>query len=345
MIKKIILAIIIVLITATTVFADLIILRNGDVIVGDIISETDTTVTIRTSFGDITVEKTQILEIKEESEFGTGEVVEVLMYDGSRIRGTVIEDTAKNLKIQTDLGLIDIPKSNISSIVLGGLTDSGSVGTKTGTSGYDAEYFEKLLEYRKRAIFVDIFTYKNTDEQDWQIRQDKFVLSELDFLKITGRTPLANQIEEARRLRSIFNWGSIAVGSIFTIATGVGVFGFFSDSISNDQSWALVGIGSALTIGSVIAIVFTLPKDHYLSYTEAKSYAEEYNLKLRQELGLSLQDVSLIGGAVGNNGFIDNDGDYVEFKDLGFTDYKPIEFISGLAPSIEGISLFIYINF
>jgi RNase P/RNase MRP subunit p29 len=346
--KKIILAIIIILITAVTAFADLVVLENGDIIVGDIISETETTITIRTSFGDITVDKDMVVEIRKESEYDTGEIVEIILYDGSRIRGTIIEDTAETLKIQTELGLIDIPKANISSVVTGGTTESGSVDDKTGTSGYDEEYYEKLLEYRKRAIFVDIFTYQRNDKQDWLIRQGGFILSEIDFLKEVDRTPLANQIEEDMRQRSIFKWGSVVSGAVFGVATFIGVSGLFSEpteGLTPDQSWTLIGVGGTLTIASAIAFVFTLPKDHYLSFTEAKAYAEEYNLKLRQELGLTIQDVNLIGGSKGNNGFIDENGDYIEYRDLGLGYENPISFMGGLAPSGMGINLFLYINF
>ncbi len=343
MIKKLLLALIIVLSTATMAFADFILLNNGDVIVGDIISETDTTIVVRTSFGDITISKTDIKEIRKESTYSKGEIVEVLMFDGSRVRGTVVEDTKSILKLQTELGLIDIPKTNISNIVVGGITNSTSKTDETGTTGLTKEMYEKLLEYQKRAIFVDIFTFRGGKTTQWLIRSGGFILSEIDFLKTIGKPDLARAIEQDMSNRNAFMGTFIGVGVCASVISVIGIAGF-TNAMSDDQAITLTVIGSVALVASIIGVIASLPKDHYLSYTEAKSYADEYNLKLRKELGLTVQDVSLIGGTEANDDIIDNVIEYMK-NNIPYETIPPVEFSFGLIPTELGIGLLFGINF
>jgi hypothetical protein len=346
-IKIIFLSIIIILVSASIAFADVIILKNGDVIVGDIISEDETSIVVRTSFGDITINKDEIAEIKKEDAYEKGEIVEVLMYDGSRIRGTVIEDTVDNIKLQTELGLIDIPKSNISNVVVGGTTESGSLGLgiDTGTTGLSEEYYEKLIEYKNNAVFIELFTFKDIDNQKWFIRSSGFILSEVDFLKKIGKNKLASQIEQDINQRNLLYWTFVTSTSLSAILTGVGFYNAYFDGDGADPTNLEIGLmagGGILTGLSILGIINNLQKEHYLSFAEAKSYANEYNVILRQKLGLSIKDVRLIHGAERNDEYIE-DEEYIA-ANLDDTNKAPI-ILGGIIPAGLGFNLYLLINF
>lgn len=341
--KFIFISVIIIIILLSTVSLamaeDFIILNNGDIIVGKIISETDTEIVVRTTFGDVTIDKEDIVEIKTETQFDKGEIVEVLLFDGSRIRGTIIEDGDSYLKLQTELGIVDIPKKNISNIVTGGITDSGSTTTDNGSSGLEEDYFEKLLEYRKRAIFVDIFTYRSSKKEEWLIRQGSYILSELDFLKKVGKTDLSQQIEQDMSRRRTFLWITGLSTCVFAGAGIAGVVGWASDSTFDDTDITLLALGGTMTALSIVGVILSLPKSRYLSYTEAKGYAETYNLMLRQELGLTIQDVGLVGDSKKNG--LDADENGLDDGDIN----SDILFSGGILPGITGINLYLYIGF
>lgn len=346
---KFFLALIIILITASTVFADIIILTNGDIIVGDIIAENETSIVVRTSFGDLTIQKSDIVEIKKDNSIEKGEIVEVFLYDGSRIRGVIIEDTATILKLQTELGLVDIPKSNISNIITGGTTDSEGfgLGIDTGTSGMNEEYFDKLLQYKNEAIFVDLFTFQDSKQETWYIRQGDFILSEIDFLKTIGKFELANQIEQDRLTKKIFFWTFISTTTAFSVATGIGLYGAFfdGDATITDQDWTLLAVGGAFTALSIIGMVSSAPKELYLTYNETKKYAAEYNTKIRRQLGLSVQDVGIFGGGGGGNPTnkeYSDDGEEIKSENYNYD--SPIITV-GIIPIGLSFNLFIYINF
>jgi RNase P/RNase MRP subunit p29 len=338
----IITVIILLLAVSTAMAEDFIILNNGDIIVGDIISETDTQIVVRTSFGDVTIDKEDIVEIKTESQFDKGEIVEVLLYDGSRIRGTVIEDEESYLKLQTEVGLVDIPKKNISNVVTGGMTDSGTTPTDNGTSGLDEEYFDKLLEYRKKAIFVDIFTYRSNKKEEWLIRQGSYILSELDFLKKVGKTDLAQQIEQDMSRRNTFLWITGLSTGIFAAATIIGFVGWGVDSTFDDQDITLVALGGSMTALSLVGVFLSLPKSRYLTYTEAKGYAETYNLLLRQELGLTIQDVGLVGDSKKKSEDSEDNENLIAYGDIKNSD---VVFSAGVLPTIKSLNLYFYIGF
>lgn len=337
------------LLISTVAFADFIILENGDVIVGEIIADSDYSIVVKTSFGEITIEKNDIADIKKEEIINKGEIVEVFLYDGSRIRGTVIEDTPTKLKIQTELGLVDIDKNNISNVIVGGISDEPNlgIGIDTGTTNLDKAFYDKLSQYSNSAIFVDIFTFRSDRKQDWLIRQGSYILSEVDFLKTIGKTQLAITIEQDIQRRNTFLWIFSVTTATFGVATFIGLYGGFMDGDGNppnDIDITLMAVGGSLTALSIIGIVIDLPKRHYLGFTEAKSYAEEYNLKLRQELGLTLQDVNLLGN---NRKNLDDDSENINDNNEVFSkyNYQPMRIGAGIIPMGLGFNVFMFLNF
>ncbi|MBC60918.1 MAG: hypothetical protein CMP11_00525 [Zetaproteobacteria bacterium] len=80
-------------------------LKSGTKIIGKTLSETESTITVETSFGVIDIKKSDLVDIK----------IYIKLIDGSQIIGTILKETPNIFKVKTDIGEIEIYKDKISS--------------------------------------------------------------------------------------------------------------------------------------------------------------------------------------------------------------------------------------
>jgi hypothetical protein len=85
-------------------------LKNGDKVTGTFLSETDSTVSIRTSFGELLISKNDI-KVNEKT---------LLLKDGNRVTGEVIQQTPDIVIIRSSLGTLTIRMDEIDRITEAG---------------------------------------------------------------------------------------------------------------------------------------------------------------------------------------------------------------------------------
>ncbi|MCK5268963.1 MAG: hypothetical protein KAR07_12355 [Spirochaetes bacterium] len=111
-IKKTI-SVLLLLFFCTFLHADLIYLKNGDKIRGEVIFQDMNKIRVKTPFNEVDIPKIRILKIEKEK--GTLGIVNIHMNNRHVYRGTFIEQNEKVIIIKTNLGKkIRIPKKNIS---------------------------------------------------------------------------------------------------------------------------------------------------------------------------------------------------------------------------------------
>ena len=89
---------------------------DGTVIVGSLEAETDTTFSIKTKYGTVTVNKNELVQTEYEINLKSGET----------FRGTKLSETDSSIQLKTKVGVLNIDKSDIQNI-----KESGQV-TQTG---------------------------------------------------------------------------------------------------------------------------------------------------------------------------------------------------------------------
>jgi len=118
---------------------DVIELKNGDTIKGEIIEETETTIKIKTTYGPLVIPKSQVAKVtrgggeeaekeeqKEEPVDNTGKVI-IELVNGDKIKGEIIEESDAAVKLKTQYGPMTIPRSQIKNI-----TKAGAGAAKSG---------------------------------------------------------------------------------------------------------------------------------------------------------------------------------------------------------------------
>ncbi len=112
--KKVMIGILSVVVVAALFGQDMIertiYLKNGDKISGIIISETDSSLIIRSSFGDISISKSDV-KVRE---------VTLMLKDGNRVTGEVIQQTSERVVIRSSLGTLSIRMAEIDRITEAG---------------------------------------------------------------------------------------------------------------------------------------------------------------------------------------------------------------------------------
>lgn len=136
-------------------------LKDGTVIVGTVQEETDTTYTIKTKYGSVTVNKNELVQVEYEVKLNSGET----------FRGTKLSETDEIIQLKTKVGTLNIIKSDILDIIESGqVTQAGEkkesstakyrrpysladvlfgAGTGTGSTGKDIEFAmgeERLID-------------------------------------------------------------------------------------------------------------------------------------------------------------------------------------------------------
>jgi len=82
------------------------ILVDGSVIQGEVITESDLSITLQTKYGEITIKKSDLLQLEYEVELNSGE----------KFRGLKISDTDSEIILKTKMGELNIQKSKILDI-------------------------------------------------------------------------------------------------------------------------------------------------------------------------------------------------------------------------------------
>jgi len=81
-------------------------LIDGTVIQGEITSESDLSITVRTNYGEITIKKSDLLQLEYEVQLNSGE----------KFTGLKIADTISEITLKTNMGELTIQKSEILDI-------------------------------------------------------------------------------------------------------------------------------------------------------------------------------------------------------------------------------------
>jgi len=287
-----------------SLFADEIVLNNGDVLIGKIIAENDYEVRIQTSFGEIPVAKKNIQTKSLGMTERKGEKAQLIMRDGSVIEGSIIGSTAEVVKFRSSVGIIEVNRSDIARIAyLDDQTFQAAVGKSDGdplTAGSkliksDEELLAKKRQYIANEISIETVSDPEIDEDRWYIRQGNVLLSEEEFLARTDHHDERINIKTSAQNREILHYTFMILGGISLAGTyGFAAFDITSADNSDDSDlyWSVACLGATIGFGLIAYGMFPL-KDHYLSYSKAKQYTESHNIKLRQQLGLTKSDVTL----------------------------------------------------
>ncbi|MCJ8313147.1 MAG: hypothetical protein HRU38_13585 [Saccharospirillaceae bacterium] len=82
-------------------------LKSGDTIFGELISETKNDITIKTDFGELTINKKDLQQ----------DEIELLLKSGDRLQGLLIKQTSELIIIQTSFSTLTINKTKIKEII------------------------------------------------------------------------------------------------------------------------------------------------------------------------------------------------------------------------------------
>jgi len=98
-------------------------LISGEKITGTLVAETDSSLTIRTSFGDISILRNQIKPDK----------VTITLKNGDVIKGVILKETSDAFTVQSTLGTITVPTASIERVDFQRSGDANlPLGTKSG---------------------------------------------------------------------------------------------------------------------------------------------------------------------------------------------------------------------
>ena len=115
-------------------------LRSGDIITGQVVAETDDDYQVLTSFGTITILKSQIQP----------QLIELELKDGNLIKGELVEQTTAGVRLNTTFGEIFISADKITWMNTPGSDLAGEDGRRRPTTGANQEiwYFsdERLMD-------------------------------------------------------------------------------------------------------------------------------------------------------------------------------------------------------
>ena len=304
--------------------AETVILNDGTVIVGEIESESEYEIHLRTAWGtDEIIERIYIREIRPDAKPDETNYVQLHLKDGSIIQGKIIsKDEDKYIlyydnvrgEIEVDRSIVreEIPvnlgsKSEVTSetksgkppirIVNGEVVDPNEpkAGVPaestdgTGAASIDA----RKLEYYKRAIIVQNLTDSNSRTERWNIRKGPFIISEEDFLMQIEKPERAGEIR-GKRVRNRIGFGvCMGVGAGLALGGLITTWAVPSDKNALRLSLSISMVATGLTLALISAFVFDI-QGPYMTYGEAETHAAKYNLELRQELGLKKSQVEYV---------------------------------------------------
>ncbi len=105
-------------------------LKDGTVIVGTVQEETDTTYTIKTKYGSVTVNKNELVQVEYEVKLNSGET----------FRGTKLSETDEIIQLKTKVGTLNIVKSDILDIKESGQVTQAGEKKESSTAKYRRPY-------------------------------------------------------------------------------------------------------------------------------------------------------------------------------------------------------------
>jgi hypothetical protein len=127
-----------------TVFSGEVHLKDGSVLIGEIISQSDTSVTIKTTYGE------QVIPLNEVENIIDSLNSEVKLKDGGKIIGEIIFQDAETVKIETKFGVQNIPMTEVSEIVYSKTSDK----PKFKTTGLEDLGNAFLYSSQKKSVGV-----------------------------------------------------------------------------------------------------------------------------------------------------------------------------------------------
>lgn len=283
--------IILTLFIASFTYADTIKMNNGDILVGKIISQTETSIIIRTSFGDIRVRREDVQEVKMEMDSTTqGERALVILKDGTQLRGIITKRDGTSITLLSNFGELKISKNKIAKIKI--LYEEGEdanlfeEGDIDDIADDDERLFQKKLEYKEKTLVIQQITFKTRSKDAWQIKSGNFIIDDEEFLRKIGKFKEADRTAKKRVRKIIYRvTGGVSLlsGGVFFVVYGLQ---------PSKYAFLIAGIGTSV-VGTALLFA-SWPKKHYLTYAEAQEYADEYNNELRKQLGLTETDILLI---------------------------------------------------
>ena len=278
-------------------YADEIILNSGDVFIGEIVAENEYEVRIKTSFGEIPIAKKNIKSKKIGMTEKKGEQAQLIMRDGSIIEGSIIDTSTNSIKFKSGIGIMDINRKDVARIVY--MDEKAFNAANNGNNNYNAslnnnsEIEARRMQYRNDKIVLENVSDPEIDDDRWYIRQGSNLLTEEEFLSKTGHHDEKMSLNNARENRMIFHYMFITLAGI-SLGGAYAFAAFDITSSSNDDDsdlyWSVSCLGAAIGFGLIGYGIFPL-KEHYLSYSKAKKYTEAHNIKLRQQLSLTKNEI------------------------------------------------------
>ena len=113
-------------------------------------------------------------------------------------------------------------------------------------------------------------------EEEWYMTKGGKQISEVEYLRIIGDEKRATEIEG-----SISIWDWVYRSAVVFVIGGLAYVLFNKDSNAPNTGYGLAGAG--LLIGSSVS---AFKPSHYLKYEEVGPKVDEYNNKLKKELGV-----------------------------------------------------------
>lgn len=95
---------------------DTVVLKNGDKLTGKIVGQTDKSVTIKTTYGELTIPRSEIKQIERAPAAPKEVKAAIRLKNGDKVKGKIIERTDKSVTIETAYGRMTIPRSEIEEI-------------------------------------------------------------------------------------------------------------------------------------------------------------------------------------------------------------------------------------
>ncbi len=116
-------------------------LKNGKVVSGLLLAKSLNMVMLQTESGNLTIPKRDLLRIEYvSSEYAErGEIVIVLLNNGTRFEGNVYFEDSENLTLDTEIGRLTVPKSKLRSIEYTGKTGLGKMSSGDQYAGINLE--------------------------------------------------------------------------------------------------------------------------------------------------------------------------------------------------------------
>ncbi len=163
-------------------------------------------------------------------------------------------------------------------------TRTVNVSSSYSTTDINSDYYRFNRNYQSENTSITTSTQNKAEQKElteWYIYKGGVdQISDLEFLDLVGDRALYDQVKERddyRRGWRRAGWGSIGVGLIAMIGGA---------ALGSGQPTILGG--ALVTTAGFFISAFSAAPDHYIKSSYALNKIDEYNIKLKQKLGLPL---------------------------------------------------------